>query len=126
MPELTVLLPYNSKVSKNHCFIAGDRRRGYIRDVRDWCEAMGWVIRADIGYHMLEFKPPIVLDICCHFPRQRGRRPDAANFRAVIQDVVSAVIGIDDVHFSGADTGVWGVDPDRALFEITIRSEEEL
>lgn len=123
MPELTVRIPYFSKVSKNHCFAGGDRRRGYIRDVQDWCEAAAWVIRADMNVRMLEFKPPIVLDIRCHFPRQRGRRPDAANFREVIQDVVEKVIEIDDTYFSGTDTGVWGVDPGRAHFEITIRSE---
>ncbi|MFH1634879.1 MAG: hypothetical protein ABIG63_12860 [Chloroflexota bacterium] len=121
MSELTIKIPYLSTVSKNHCFIAGDRRRGYVRDVRDWCEAMGWIIRADINLRMLEFKPPIVLDICCYFPKQRGRRPDAANFRAVIQDVVAKVVGIDDSHFSGTDTGVWGIAPRKACFEITIR-----
>ena len=119
--ELFVRIPYNSRVSKNQCFIAGDRRRGYVRDVRDWCEAAGRIIRSDVNTRMLEFKPPIVLDIRCHFPKQKGRRPDAANFREVIQDVVSAAIGIDDTHFSGTDSGVWGVDPKDACFEITVK-----
>lgn len=127
MPELTIHIPYHPKVSKNHCFIAGDRRRGYVSELRGtkriigWCEAADLIIRSEMNSRGLKFKPPVVLDIRCHFPKQRGRRPDVANFRAVIQDVVAKAVGIDDTYFSGADTGIWGVDPRKAGFEITIK-----
>ena len=123
MSEMIVYIPYESRISKNHCFIAGDRRRGYVAAVRKWAATAALIIRAEKNRLGLEFKPPITLDIHCLFPRQRGRRPDVANFRAVIQDVVAKALEIDDVHFSGTDSGRWGVEPSRAGFELTIRSE---
>lgn len=86
-------VPYLATASINHCFIRGQVRYGYKKEVRDWKDGLRLLVQNAVQHQ--EISPPIQIQYCIFYPR-RTRKGDPPNFSKIIQDAVCEGLGFDD------------------------------
>lgn len=127
MTKFTVQMPYHPDVSINHCY-GQNRGRKYMKPhVRDWQVILAAKVANELIDNEICPQPgqEVRLRIDCHFPKQRGRKPDPDNFIKVAQDAIAGAMRIDDHTFLSGIRKRQEVDGDGYfVYEIEVMENE--
>ena len=102
--KITIPMPYIGKeLSVNHY------KHGFFtkREVKDWMEALGWLIKP---HHIEDWKRPLRVICDGHFKDKRST-PDLSNLSKVILDAIEEATGVNDREMRWQDGEIYQGEP---------------
>lgn len=125
-PLVTVTIPMHypgDAISKNHMFIAGNRKNGLTREAKDWRDSLVDFVRlAFISEGARACLLPVTVELLCRFAR-RGRNSDPQNFIELVSDAVQDGTGVNDSDFKIVSYPPEFGEPPEILVRVTARIE---